>query len=192
MGAMQQMMLGAGARKYATWDPGAAGSGLSVISANLVLFQNDSNLWNNARSTIGKSSGKWYWEYTFSSSPSYVMAGISNGSSALGPGASSYPGSDSNAWSYYAFDGNKRTNAVSTAYGVTWTSETIGVALDMDSGTVTMYVNNASQGTMYSGLTGTIYAFAGLYLLSASVGVNFGASPFTYTPPTGFNSGLYE
>ena len=83
-------------------------------------------------------------------------------------------------------NGNKGNNTSFSAYGATFTTnDVIGVALDMDSGTLTFYKNNTSQGTAFTGLSGSFFpAFSGQ--TSDSAAVNFGQRPFSYTPPTGY------
>ena len=143
------------------------------------------------RSTLAMSSGKWYWEVT----PTDVGAGpnlyIGIQDATYSPNSST---TDNVTSGYaYKFDGNKVTGATSTAYGSSWTNnDVIGVALDMDGGTITFYKNNTSQGVAFSSLSGSY-----LPLIMHNVGgtsrttagnVNFGQRPFTYTPPTGFKA----
>ena len=73
------------------------------------------------------------------------------------------------------------------------TNDVIGIALDMDAGTVTFYKNGASQGVAFSGLTGrSIVAWVSTG--TGSVGAvitfvsNFGQRPFAYTAPSGFKA----
>ena len=132
----------------------------------------------SVQNTFGVTSGKWYWETIFSSNPQSV-----------GVMQTGTVGRRTQAISY-ASDGSKYVNATNSAYGSAYTtSDVIGVALDMDGGTITFYKNNVSQGSIaLSGATITI----GSALIaggggSAAVGTfNFGQQPFTYTPPTGF------
>jgi hypothetical protein len=97
----------------------------------------------------------------------------------------------------YVYDGNvanKRLYAPITggntavSYGATWnTTNTIGVALDLDAGTLVFYKDNVSQGTAYTGLSGTFTPTTGYQGGTTVTGLaNFGQRPFTYTPPTGF------
>jgi hypothetical protein len=93
---------------------------------------------------------------------------------------------------YYGNTGTKYVNANAAAYGATYTSgHVIGVALDMDAGTVTFYKNNVSQGVAFTGLTGTIFAHVSGGSQACTYIANFGATPMTYAPPAGFNAGLY-
>ena len=129
-------------------------------------------------STIGVSSGKYYFEATVNSSA------LSLGIVPLGfTSATGQPGST--ATSYSVSSTTKYNNGSVTSYGSAWVSgNVIGIALDLDAGTLVAYVNNVSQGTAFSGIVGT-YFFA-MWNTTTSDSVNFGQRPFAYTPPTGF------
>lgn len=183
------LMMG-GATVYATWNPADFNAGYTLSVGNLVATHTAATALIAGRSTIGKSSGKWYWEYKqtvlFNASGTQ---GIGNSTMSL----NSYVGSDANGWGYNGSAGGKWTNAVETAYGATFAQgDVIGIALDMDAGTVTFYKNNVSQGQAFSGLSGTIYAALCLNTQNDAVTANFGATALTYTPPTGYNAGLYS
>ncbi|MFM7859032.1 MAG: hypothetical protein ACKO96_45695, partial [Flammeovirgaceae bacterium] len=67
----------------------------------------------------------------------------------------------------------------------------IGIALDLDAGTLTFYKDNVTQGQAYSGLTGSWFfavadASGGVTSLVAEA--NFGQRPFKFAPPSGFKS----
>lgn len=173
---------------YATWNPADIWSGASLSNGNLTLTNTIDTAWAGGRSTISKSNGKWYWEYTFTSSSNFLMSGIARSTA-----GTNFIGADIDGWSYYGFNGRKYNDGTSTAYGVSYGNGTvIGIALDMDAGTITMYKDNVSQGTMFSGVTGNIFAGVSVYSLNAYCVANFGATALTYTPPTGFNAGLYD
>jgi hypothetical protein len=171
---------------YTTWDPANKDAGITLSGSNLIATNATND--QDVRSTIGKSSGKWYWELTFSATVG-VLEGVVNASASM-----SATLSGANAWVYNSPNGHSFNNSVYAAYGAAYgAGDTIGLALDMDAGTLTAYKNNASQGTMSTGLTGTMYAAHGLASASIlSVTANFGASAFTYTPPGGYNAGLYN
>jgi len=172
-------------KTYATWNSSDKTANITLSNGNLYATANDSN-WAVVRSTIGTSSGKWYWEYTIKSD-THVMTGISQSSSTIG----SSHGFTANSWGWY-FDGNKYNNGTPTAYANSYTNnDVIGVALDMDNGTITMYKNGSSQGTMYTGLSQNIYATIGVYGSGKYIIANFGASEFTYSVPNGYNAGLF-
>jgi len=147
--------------------------GAGAISGANLNF-NGLGLNYNIGSTQGVSSGKWYWEYTGAVGQ---LVGVF-----LHGGAIT---STTGALSYFS-DGNKYTGSTPSAYGATWTgADIIGVALDMDAGTLTFYKNNISQGTAFSSLSGTYFPWFRTST-SATGSVNFGQRPFAYTPPTGF------
>ena len=81
------------------------------------------------RSSMGVSSGKWYWEVSPTGATSNYWIGIANTSASL----STQPATDANQWAYYSGNGNKYNgDNPGVAYGATYSSaDVIGVALDM-------------------------------------------------------------
>jgi hypothetical protein len=139
--------------------------------------------------TISISSGKWYFEVTPTamSASDTLAIGIRNiaGDAAAG---GAWNGGVSGSYIFRS-DGFKRNNGSSSSYGTSYTtSDVVGVALDMDVGTLTFYKNNTSQGTAYSGLSGTFQFSIATDQSSGttSAAANFGQRPFSYTPPSGF------
>ena len=134
--------------------------------------------------TIATSSGKWYWEYLATAGSPNLSLGFG-----LTTCARTY-GGDTGSYIYYAGDGRTYANAgAGVTYGATWTNgDVIAVALDLDAGTAVFYKNNVSQGTAFTGLSGTFFPIFSDQSPSVSntFTVNFGQQPFTYTPPTGF------
>jgi len=141
--------------------------------------------WNDAIGTIGVTSGKWYWEAVCGNSDSFI--GICGSNAAL---SDLNPQNSTGTIFYFISDGTKRIDGTSSAYGASATTETIGVALDIDGGAVTFYKNNTSQGSISlssSTLNGkTIFPFFVKYL--STMTVNFGQRPFAYTAPSGFKA----
>jgi hypothetical protein len=85
-------------------------------------------------------------------------------------------------------DGQKENNNTQSSYGATYTTnDVIGIALDMDAGTVTFYKNNSSQGQAFSGLSGA-FCFAGSPYNSGTHVWNFGQRAWVYTAPSGFKA----
>jgi len=126
--------------------------------------------------TFGLSAGKWYFE----------VKSLSSSTGYLGFADSTWFGTDV-SWTYsqvyvYISNGNKGGNGSATSYGNTYTTnDIIGVALDMDSGSLTFYKNGVSEGVAFNtGISGkTLFPF-----LTSSVGgytysVNFGNPAFT-------------
>jgi hypothetical protein len=134
------------------------------------------------RSTIGMSSGKWYCEVLISAVGSSCHVGIATAAAS----STVYLGGDAFGWSYGNI-GSKYNNATATAYGASYTTnDIIGIAFDADTGSLTFYKNNVSQGVAFTGLTSGPYFFA-VAANAPTVVFNFGQRPFTYAPPAGFN-----
>jgi hypothetical protein len=169
---------------FAVMNPNWKSSTASTSNANLTVSQ--TGALDVSQTTMGVSSGKWYWETTITSigsTPSPMIGVVKGG------GLDSY--TSANGYYYWSNSGQKFNNGTAASYGATYTTnDVIGVALDMDAGTLTFYKNNTSQGTAYSGLSGTFsptFTNGGGPTISWSAAVNFGQRPFAYTPPTGFN-----
>jgi hypothetical protein len=167
---------------YATLNPLARTTSPQATLSNANLTISSPGTTDVTYASIGVSSGKFYWEVTPTTATTNTMIGI-------GKDGGLYDWRTANGYAYWGSNGNKYTNSAGTAYGASYTTnDVIGVALDMDAGTLTFYKNNASQGTAFSGLSGTFFPM----LSNAGGGaswagnVNFGQRPFTYTPPTGF------
>jgi hypothetical protein len=149
--------------------------------------------------TVGASNGKWYCE---------VKAGSTNNTSiGIVPTSTFDPntlGDNSDEYGYFLSNGNKYNNSISSAYGASYTSgDIIGVALDLDAGTLIFYKNGVSQGTAFSGISGE-YTFgfsdtSGSNNITAEI--NFGNPSFSissgnsdengygnfeYAPPSGY------
>ena len=179
---------GNGRGNYAVLNPLDKGGDDTVLNGNLAMYTPTSG--GSAfvvRSSIAiPVAGKWYWEGSsaaLNGNPANnAIFGVIAQSSAL----TSYLGSTATGYGYFASNGNKYNNGAASAYGATYTStDVIGIAFDADAGTLTFYKNNVSQGTAFSGLTGTTY-FAAVGNGGSGAYINFGQQGFTYTPPTGY------
>ncbi len=137
------------------------------------------------------SSGKFYFEVSPSALGVAGQIGIARFSSATNGGNGISPAFSAGDVYLYVSNGQKGDGVTSSAYGASYTtSDVIGVAVDVDAGTLTFYKNNVSQGTAYSSLTLSNYypvVHAAGAVGTASYNINFGQRPFSYTPPTGFN-----
>jgi hypothetical protein len=133
---------------------------------------------------LGVSSGRWYWEVTVGTGLDDII-GVGTSIAALTNFSATTQG-----WAYRGLNGDVYHNSVGTAYGATFTTgDIIGVALDMNAGTITFYKNGVSQGVAYTGLTGTLYPMVGLRTSGDSATANFGASGvFAYAMPAGFSA----
>jgi hypothetical protein len=166
---------GNGRGNYATLNPLDV-SGVTLSNGNLALTTASGRV----RGTIFPSSGKWYFEVSFSAIPSTTAVGIANVTNKINTS------NDSQSRAYLS-TGSKISNGTSAAYGATWTTnDVIGVAYDIDAGTITFYKNNVSQGTAYTDIAGDSWS---PWIQGGFTGtINFGQRPFAYTPPTGFRA----
>jgi len=173
---------GNGRGNYCTLNPLKLGPSFTLSNANLSL---SSSLSTNHQSfgTIGVTSGKWYWEVLVESAlETYIGVATDSASS------SSWTGAEAVSWSYRNL-GSKYNAGTPVAYAATYTTnDVIGVALDMDAGTLTFYKNGTSLGQAYSGITGVILPALSPFASGAALSANFGQRPFAYTPPTGFKA----
>jgi hypothetical protein len=170
---------------YCTWNPLNISGGV-LANGNLDLTNTGGG---RKVGTVAVSSGKWYWEITVTSAGD-AMIGIMPPSNPANTGSSNYLGGVANEYGYYGSSGQKYNNGSATSYGATYTNgAVIGIALDMDAGTLIFYKNNTSQGTAFSGLSGTFAPAASAGGSSgASMTANFGQRPFAYTAPSGFKA----
>ena len=138
--------------------------------------------------TFPMESGKWYFEVENDGGHSQASVGIFRVSD-----NTSWPWNQNSSTYHYVYsasNGNK-VNTSSSAYGASWSSagDIVGVAYDGDNGTLTFYKNGTSQGTAFTGLSGTFVARLQIEDNSgAKLICNFGQRAFAYTPPTGFNA----
>ena len=171
---------------YATMNPLDKSTAITPTNGNLEV-QNSNSTWHGVRSTIGVSSGKWYWE-VYLETGSNCMVGISKQSA---PIQANYFGAGAEGWGYNAGDGNKYNSNSNSAYGVTWTAgDIIGVAFDADNGTLKYYKNGSVQNSGTAAFTGLT---TGPYLptianYASNASVNFGQRAFAYAAPSGYKA----
>jgi hypothetical protein len=184
----------------------------ALSNGNLTVTRNNTTVrWDSGVSTIGVSSGKWYFEVHCDSGAA-VNAGTSRHAYGVGqplgspPSEQTLPGFGTGSVGYLQSNGNKFYNGASTAYGTAYAvGDVIGVAFDVATGKVWFSKNgtwqNSGDPAAGTGQATTITVSnpvrpqIGLYYsgssIFASATVNFGASAFSYTPPAGFNAGVY-
>jgi len=174
---------------YATWNSSDKGASVTLSGGNLVATS-ASYINSGVRSTVSVSTGKWYWEITCSSSGTpEPMNGVADSAAAY-----TYVGSDSHGWGYWGINGQKYHSGSGSAFGASYTTQVIGYALDADAGTLQIFKNNTSQGTItLTGVSTPYYAMSGNASGASNLvaTANFGATALTYSPPSGFNAGLY-
>jgi hypothetical protein len=189
---------------YATVNPFQLISNVAVSNGNL-YFQSNNNAdqWASAPSTIAVRTGKWYAEFTptnVAGSPDY-MFGVARASwSPIILDGGGYYGRwwyTTEGYSYYSNGSFYTGNSIVSSAASYVTSNVIGVALDLDAGSITFYKNGVSQGTPFTSIPlGVDYVFAGgvftnPYPTPTNIGAffaNFGQRAFAYTAPSGFKA----
>ena len=172
---------------FATWNPLDKGAKVALSNNNMTAAWNGGK--GTVRSTISKSSGKWYWEVKLNQAGNQFI-GVATSSASV----NNTVGWDIGGWSMVVDEGDRWHNG-SQGY---WAGgpfsfnndDVVGVALDIDNGKIAIYKNGAYIGEMFTGITGNIYAAWGGEF-SGTGTVNFGATPFIYAVPAGYNPGLY-
>jgi len=174
---------------YATMSPTDKDSSITISGGNLVATGTVAGF-RSARANTGKSSGKWYWESKVTAGTS-VMVGFGASTVAL----NNFAGFDSQGDSvgYYSSGTIYNLNANQGSKASYTTNDVIGIALDMTGRTMEFFKNGVSQGQMafpsnFNDVT-TAYPMVTTNANGAQLTMNFGATAFAYTPPTGY-SGL--
>jgi hypothetical protein len=169
---------------YCTLNPLVNPGGSTLSNGNLDCVTTYGNS-GRVVGSIAVSSGKWYWEVVKTGGSAGQLVGIAPASDFT----LDEPGKTSNSFAYYT-DGGKYSNSTLSSYGSSWTTgDVIGVALDLDTGTIVFYKNNTSQGTAFSGLSGNFVAAISDDTGGGSTNfsINFGQRPFAY-PLSGFKA----
>ena len=173
---------------YATLNPLQTGSNTSLTNGNLD-FSNTATEWNTCLSSIFVSSGKWYCETVVSNAAASTLGwGVAKNSH----GTDTYLGGTADGWALFGSTSTSYTytngSNVNSSYCTLADNDVLGMALDMDAGTLTYYVNNVSQGTAFSGITGPVCFAVTAYPSGATSVFNFGQRAFAYTAPSGYKS----
>ena len=143
----------------------------------------NASAWVSFFSTILVSSGKWFCEVKVNATR--VGVGIAKD----GADENSYLGSAADTYAYYDLNGKWNNNS-NSSYGATYTTnDIIGMALDMDAGTLIFYKNGTSQGTAFTGLSGEFALGFSVYGGSANASINYGQdSTFAGATSSGGNT----
>jgi hypothetical protein len=196
-----------------TWDPTWSVAG-GTFSNGYLSIANTTTSTVNFRTTIGKSSGRYYWEITATAGNGATDAG------GLGIMASNEP----NNTLYIGYTGVSGYgvsfgygSCCSTKWWYNWSGVTVSAAPPANSavntGIVYMFALDLSTGSFWAGqngtwynsgnpttavnpsvtgITGTVYPSVTLYGSSIDAfTANFGGSAFVYPVPTGFTAGFY-
>lgn len=141
------------------------------------------------------TTGKWYWEINIVTVGTVSCFGVAKWDST---NANAFHlGATSTQWAWYnsGATSGAYTNNILTTYGTAVTSgDIVGVAFDIDNGTLEFYKNGVSQGVAFTGLTIATYTAFKLgidYRTAGTANLNYlntGQRPFAYTPPSGYKA----
>jgi len=184
---------------YATWNPSDKSSSINLSNGNLTL-STSSTAASYVRANIGKSTGKYYFELSMT-----TVQSTNNPDIVVGVGSSSepltypFPGSGSGVGFTNLINGQGQGRVYHNGGYVNaspyyLSGGLVGVAVDLNAGIVAYYVNNSlaytsPSSTLTSGVT--YYPMIGSQNNPQQVTANFGASAFSYTPPSGYQAGWY-
>lgn len=181
---------------YATWNPSDKAANISLSGGDLTTTRGGVGP-AAVRGTIGKSSGKWYWEVKCISTTGVfdIFVGLANTTASL----TALPGSDANGWALALDDGGYyHSGLIALVNGgvgfVAAVNDVFGFAWDADSSTLAIYRNNTvlTPDPLFSTLSGTLYPIIATQNDTTVMTANFGATTMAYTAPGGFNQGLYN
>ena len=184
---------GNAAGNYATLNPLHNQANLSIVDGNL-NYSSTAN-YTSAYSTIGVTSGKWYFEGKVTAFGSDAVIGVSkdpNSATWIGNTPGSYAWESAVPWL-----ANNGSNQGASGYTTYTTGDIISVAFDLDNEKLFFAKNNVWQNSSnpslgtnpaFSDLTGGPYFFGVTSGNTGSWAVNFGQRAFKYTPPTGYKA----
>ncbi|ETT36724.1 hypothetical protein C161_09443 [Paenibacillus sp. FSL R5-192] len=136
------------------------------------------------RTNVGRSYGKWYWEVKLNSGSPAFYLGIANSTYPIG-GSSIVDTS----WRV-GYGNNGYRYPENTSYSPAWVlGDVIGLYLDLDAGTLGFTRNGVDLGVAFSDIKtlGEVYPVIGAGGgNSRSAFINFGFTPFFYSPPNGY------
>ena len=165
-----------------TWNPAAKASFITLSGGDLTASVSSSGVFGQVRATNGRSSGHHYFEVTIGTlSGSSQRVGLSKTSESVNDDLAS----SADGWCYQSSIGYKGNSGSIVAYGASWAAGDV-IGVEYDNGDLIFYKNGASQGTAFSGISGTVYpAWAAGPSASHAATLNVGATAFAYSLPSG-------
>jgi len=173
---------------YATLDTTAHGNG--TLSNGNLTWSTTQNSYQGAEANVHKTCGQWYYEITYTSGDTRINTGVVDSFYDAISGNNRI-GDDAHGWGFIDISTEKNHNGTQSSYGSSVAAgDILGVAVDVDGGTIELFKNGSTMGVMFNtGLPSDVYFYTEINAFpsgSTSFTVNFGATAFTYTPPTGF------
>lgn len=209
---LQVSMAGAGslfadavlpAAASTTWNSADKSSSINLSNGDLTATSIEGASNNSVRTVAGKSSGKYYCEFSSLVAGSGVFIGLANSSLPI-EATSDFPGADADGVGYYSVLGQVFLDSGSIGTIVTYTTgDLIDMALDLDNERIWFRKNNGNWnnsgaanpatntgGFDISGLNAGPYFVVWTCAATANetVTANFGATSFAHTAPSGFGN----
>jgi hypothetical protein len=177
-----------------TWNPLDRSSQMVLSSGDMIATHNPVAGHDMVRATLGRSTGKFYFEVEVGSGTLDSCVGVAGASDPLEPG---YVGEGSTGYSYYQQTGLKIHNASTAAYGSSWSgANRVGVAVDLGAGLIWYSLNGTWQASgdpaagtnhAFSGLSGTYFPAASLFQFGVTARLRAKASDLIDAVPSGFS-----
>ena len=192
-GAAGLMIKKAGATAYATLSSADADTKDSpnkptLSNSDLTATASSTGEWNLGGSTLGFTTGKWYWEVVPTGNG---MLGVEPTSEDIdrqyfNSGTSGLASRDGKIW----FGGTLVVTGQTD-----WTDgQTIGVAFNADEGYIYFYINGTLSYSYDSTMSNSVFKKPAYAVYTTGGGdawtftFNFGESSFAQTPPTGYKA----
>ncbi len=180
---------------YATWDPAVSGGGNFVFGGGNLAVTMSGVAHGSCKSTIGKTTGKHYWE---------VLCGPQNPTASIGAmkagGDYSTCAGETGSLAAAIAAAIVRANGVPYPGGAVPTTPAcvVGVLLDLDLGLIDFEIDGVSYGGGPNALGAwytpgdTVHAACGAFGGNGPlVTANFGETEFEHSVPSGYRAGLY-
>ena len=167
---------------FATWNSLANQGSVTLNYGNTRAVFTASG-WNFVYSTLGASSGKYYYEVKAANTGSDSNIGIMEMDTATNEqGTADNVGKNTESVSYASNGSIKKNNVtVQTGLGSISTGDILGIAMDLDNNTVQFYLQGVAKGTAVSIASDKTYAFATSGYTNAEHQTNFGNGYFGTT-----------
>ena len=174
---------------YATWNPLDKDSDVTLSNGNLDTTQSAAGA---TKGTVAVATGKWYWEITKTSTgnQNFGIATVSAVPSTYVGGVTSSAGFNS-ANGDMLVTGSAFGTLNGSTVGTTNNGDVLGLALDLDGGTLKIYRNGTLLTANHFTISnaGNVTPAIGTNVsLSGNDSANFGQRPFAYTAPSGFKA----
>ena len=173
-----------------TWSMTDKSTKIAVSNNNLTAKLNTINNYEVIRSSLGLTTGKWYWENTIigEGTTKFLQIGMANSSASLTKAL----GLDINSIAYQCSGNILYNNVLVSSTPVVNVGDMLGIAVDLDAndglGKISFYKNNVLIYTYnnFKTIGSKWYPALSLIDLADQITINAGATNFIYTPPTGY------